>query len=118
MWITRQNWVSLNSKLDKILSLLATQGKNDMATKADLDKLAADVTANTSAVASATQALMAYASSNATLTAQLQAALANDDSAAVEAAASALEANNAALTAAVPAVAAAVVANTPAAGAG
>lgn len=87
----------------------------DMATKENLDALAATVRKNTDATQSATLALNGYATSTAELTQALKDALANSsasDDQAVKDAVAAIDANNAALSAAVPAVASAVVANT------
>lgn len=84
-----------------------------MADQATLDRLTADVKANTDATAAAAAALSGFVVTVADLTAKLQAAIAADDTAAIAAAADAIEANNVALSAAVPAVASAVVSNTP-----
>ena len=110
-------WRKVNHKLDAILRLLQQERIDIMSSAADITRLQSDVAANTNATSAAAVALTGFVSTVAALTAQLQAAINSDDSAAVEAAANALEANNVALTAAVPATAAAVVANTPAAGA-
>ena len=85
-----------------------------MATQETLDRLTADVTANTNATQAAAQALSGYVATIAELTKKLQDALSASgvDDPTVVAAAAALEANTAALTAAVPTVAAAVEANT------
>lgn len=95
--------------------LLNIQEIDNMATKATLDALTANVKANTDATASATLALTGFVKSTADLTKALQDAIANSeasDDPAVKAAADAIAANNASLTAAIPAVAAAVEANT------
>lgn len=84
----------------------------NMATKEHLDALAATVSANTDAVASAKLALEGFVKSNEDLTKKLQDALASDDDAAVSAAVDAMAANNNTLRAAIPTVAAAVPANT------
>lgn len=86
-----------------------------MATQATLARMQASVQANTDATKAAADALTHYAQTNADLTAQLKEAIANDDDAAISAAADALDKNNADLLAGVPATAAAVTANTPAA---
>lgn len=99
----------IEGKLD---ALLKQEGKFDMATQATLDKLTADVAANTSAAQAASLALTGFVKTVSDLTAQLQDAIAGGDDAAIQAAAAALEANNATLAAATPAVAAAVAANT------
>lgn len=103
-------------ELREMMGLLMRQeGIDSMATKEHLDALNAQVAANTSAVNSARAALDGYVKTVSDLTAQLQAALANDDDDAVKAAADALAANNATLSASAGATAAAVVANTQAA---
>lgn len=86
-----------------------------MADQATLDALAKAVSDNTNATHAAETALAGFVKTVSDLTAQLQAAVASNDQAAVQAAVDALSANNAALTAAIPATAAAVTANTPAA---
>lgn len=105
----------LNSKIDTLTGLvrrlLAQDERFQMATQATLDRLNAAVAADTNAVSAASKALTGFIATVADLTAQLQAAIAAGDDAAVAAAATALEANNAALTAATPATAAAVAAN-------
>ena len=83
-----------------------------MATKDTLDRLTKDVADQKDVVAGATKALNGFVATVADLTSQLQQALANDDDAAVKAAADALEQNTADLKAAVPATAQAIDANT------
>lgn len=113
-------WNDLQAQLNRIearlISLTLQEGRFEMATQATLDRLNADVAANTSATQAAALALAGFVKTVADLTAQLQAAIASDDEAAIKAAADALEANNTQLSAAVPTTAAAVAANTPAAG--
>lgn len=83
-----------------------------MASQQTLDALTAKVKANTDATQSAALALTGFVATVADLTAQLKAAIANDDDAAIKDVTAKLDANNATLTAAIPAVAAAVPANT------
>src|SRR5665647_1003176 len=93
--------------LVQVLRQLFNMEDSLMATKEVLDRLIADVTANTNATAAAAQALTGFQATVADLTQKLQDAIAgagNVDPAIVDAAA-ALEANNATLTAATPAVA-------------
>lgn len=101
--------IRIDAKLD---ALSRKEGRFDMATQATLDKLTADVAANTSAAQAASLALTGFVKTVTDLTAQLQDAIAAGDESAIQAAAAAIEANNATLTAATPAVAAAVAANT------
>ena len=109
----------IENKLDALTRtvnlFIFKEGKFNVATQAELDRLNAAVAADTSAVAAASTALTGFIKTVADLTAQLQVAIASGDSAAVTAAAAALEANNAVLTASIPVTAAAVVAGTPAA---
>lgn len=102
----------LNRVVRIVVRHLKLEEANTMATKETLDRLAADVKANTDATAAAQQALNGFVQTVADLTKQLQDAIANNDEAAIKAAADAIEANNVALTAAVPATASAVVENT------
>jgi predicted metal-dependent hydrolase len=109
---------SIERKLDALDTLIRwfinREGRYNMATQATLDRLNADVTANTNAVSAAAAALTGFINTVASLTAQLQAAIAAGDDTAIAAAATALEANNATLTAATPAMAQAIVAGTAA----
>lgn len=102
----------LNTVLDVELAEAINEEETSMATQATLDKLTAQVSANTSATAAAAAALAGFIATVADLTQKLQDAIASGDETAVKAAADAIEANNATLTAATPAVAAAVEANT------
>ena len=124
MEIAHSLWRDLIERLDIIdvrLSSISrqlqivTHGGINVATQAELDALNTQVTANTNATAAVAQALQGFVKTVADLTAQLQAAVAAGDSAAIVAATAALAANNTALTAAIPATAAAVIVNTPAA---
>lgn len=83
-----------------------------MSTQATLDRLMADVTANTDAVKAAAAALAGFVATVEDLTKKLQDAIGVNDEAAIAAAADALEANNEMLKQAVPVAAEAVVANT------
>jgi hypothetical protein len=114
-WDFQEVKAQLNRIEWKLDAFRRQEGRFDMATQANLDRLNAAVAADTSAVSAATKALTGFVQTVSDLTAQLQAAIASGDDAAVTAAATALEANNATLIAAVPATAAAVVASTPAA---
>lgn len=121
LWEEDRNFVlsvlrRLDRQLDKFSNEVTAQLRDDaMATKETLDRLAADVKANTDGVAAAKAALDGYVATVADLTKKLQDALASDDEAAVKAAADALEQNNADLRQKAPEVAAAVVDNTSAA---
>lgn len=108
----RRDMYSLRRAVD---ALTLTDQENAMATQAELDDLNAQVTANTNATQAAAAALAGFVKTVADLTAQLEAAVASNDSPAIQAATAALKANNDALAAAVPATATAVTANTPAA---
>lgn len=118
-WAEAPPWaIELRNMMGLILKLDQQMEKDNMASKETLDALNATVAANTNATHAAAAALAGYAKSNADLTAELQAAIANSeasDDADVKAAIDAITANNAALAANVPAAAAAVVENTPAA---
>jgi hypothetical protein len=118
MWLSSKEYRELIGRLDAISRqlFLIRQGEKAMATKADLDALNEQVQANSDATQAAAAALQGYVKTVADLTAQLQQAVAADDTAAIQAATQALQANNAVLQAAVPQTAAAVTANTPAAG--
>jgi hypothetical protein len=115
-WLWDSQYQDLIDRLGRIESgvylILRREGLHNVATQAALDRLAADVTANTDATASAAAALAGFVQTVAELTQKLQDAIAADDTAAVEAAANALEANNATLVSAIPHVSQAVVANT------
>jgi predicted metal-dependent hydrolase len=108
----------IENKIDALTKIIngfiLQERKLHMATQATLDRLNADVTANTNAVSAAAAALTGFINTVASLTAQLQAAIAAGDDTAIAAAATALEANNATLTAATPAMAQAIVAGTAA----
>ena len=117
---TAMQLARVESKLDRLFSMLNTllrqsnlMERQEMATQETLDRLTADVTANTNATASATAALTGFVKTVADLTAQLQTAVAGGDEDAIKAAADAIEANNTAMNAAIPQVASAVIANTP-----
>lgn len=107
----------IENKIDllsaSVQALAQSQRKQNMATQAELDALAAAVAQNTDVEASAAQALNQLVANVATLTQQLADAVANGDSAAVQAATAQLQANNTALQAAIPALSAAI-ANTAA----
>lgn len=101
--------------MEHITGVELKEEQTAMATNETLQRLNANLKANTDATAAVKDALQHYAQSSADLTAQLQAAIANNDEAAISEAANQLAQNNADLLANVPAAAAAVVEGTPAA---
>lgn len=110
----RSLFAVVGQKLDHIINHQHQQLELQMIDRAELARLAADVTANTDATLATTQAITGLLASNEELTRKLQDAITTDDTPAIKAAADAIEANNTAMRAAVPAVAAAVVAGTAA----
>jgi hypothetical protein len=102
-------WTDLFARLSRIerntmliMRELKVEEKAYMATQAELDALAAAVTANTAESTAAAAALATFVAKVADLTAQLQAAVASGDSAAINAATTALVQNNAVLAGVVP----------------
>jgi len=114
MWVLP--WTRIESKLDYLINLIgaqsAKQEKLQMATQAEIDALNAAITENTSETASAVAALNAYLTKVQDLTTQLQNAISNGDSAAINAAAAAIAMNNSQLKAAIPSTVTAIFANT------
>src|SRR5215831_13858680 len=114
MWVLP--WTRIESKLDYLINLIgaqsAKQEKLQMATQAEIDALNAAITENTSETASAVAALNAYLTKVQDLTTQLQNAISNGDSAAINAAAAAIAMNNSQLKAAIPSTVSAIFANT------
>jgi uncharacterized coiled-coil protein SlyX len=106
----------IERKLNYLINLVgATSAKQEhiaMATQQEIDALNAAVAENTSETGSAVAALNAYLTKVEDLTTQLQNAISNGDSAAVNAAAAALAVNNAQLKGAVPSTVEAIFANT------
>lgn len=127
--ISRDDWITLITQISelrgdvwklrgdvwKLRTELRAEKEIIMATQDEIDALNVQVTANTNATQAAAAALTGFVKTVADLTAKLEAAVASNDSSAIQAATAALKANNDALTAAVPATATAVTANTPAA---
>ena len=102
----------IESKIDKLILSAGQELERDMAEQDEINNLMAKVQANTDAVQSAQTAMQGFVEITQKLTDELNAAVAQDNSAAIKAAADALAANNDQLLAAIPPMAQAIKANT------
>ena len=102
----------IESKIDKLILSAGQELERDMAEQDEINNLMAKVQQNTDAVQSAQTAMQGFVEITQKLTDELNAAVAQDNSAAIKAAADALAANNDQLLAAIPPMAQAIKANT------
>jgi hypothetical protein len=102
----------IESKIDKLILSAGQELERDMAERDEIDNLMAKVQQNTDAVQSAQTAMQGFVEITQKLTDELNSAVAEDNSAAIKAAADALSANNDQLLAAIPPMAQAIKANT------
>jgi hypothetical protein len=102
----------IESKIDKLILSAGQELERDMAERDEIDNLMAKVQQNTDAVQSAQTAMQGFVEITQKLTDELNNAVAEDNSAAIKAAADALSANNDQLLAAIPPMAQAIKANT------
>lgn len=102
----------IESKIDRLILSAGQELERDMAEKDEINNLMAKVQQNTDAVQSAQTAMQGFVEITQKLTDELNNAVAEDNSAAIKAAADALSANNDQLLAAIPPMAQAIKANT------